>query len=778
MTEIDMRLVTRQTEAERHREYRQANQSQYRRRDASRKRAYRAAQIPEFIGVDGEGVWVGKIQRYVLLGVGDKQYENPSGIQWQEAFEFLYSQYERHPRAAFVGFFLGYDFNKILSHEAGLPLKAARMLLTKEGKALRKVPENHGYRQSSFPVRCDGWEFDLLGKKRLSIRPVADGCRCGEKGIKCPCSSVYEGKKCIKRDQHKGWMHICDAGAFYQMGFIKVIDPIRWKDDPDGPVCTIEEYNRVLKGKNKRSRARLNDEMRYYNVLENLLLARVMERLAKGYLKVGIRPSKDQWYGPGATASKWLAKEGLPKRSEIRKKHDGKAPLMPKWFWEACHMSYFGGWFEIFSHGLQFGVSYNYDINNAYPYAASKLPHICGECRYTRSQGAYNGNGNYVLLFCTVFSRNTRIGAMPHRTRDGSILRPSVTKGWYWKHEIDAAKRAGLVKKVMVSEYMEFKPCAHPGPLAGIEDLYYERLRVGKDSAQGMAIKLNNNSIYGKFAQSVGAAPYGNWLYASLITAGCRIQILDAIATHPNGAESVLMVATDGICFDSPNGNLPVSKRLGDWAYVEYNDLCLFKPGVYWHKEGKEALAKLKIKSRGVPAKEFEEGIAKIEAWFYYMQRERKYPGQTLWNMQGDIDNYKLEIMAQRPWPWFYVHVNFRMKSGAQALNEGHWEKSGEVLEKVPLLQDSDPHKKRRIPHFNMAKGRIDTYTHDLPIMELETSYHGKVKRPTAVSLGYNFDGDALGPILEAGAALRDKEANYDLPLAEEIEWETIWEGQ
>src|SRR5580692_9823688 len=44
----------------------------------------------EFVGVDGEGVGRGNNHRYVLLGCGEKQHENPSGIRWDEALQFLW----------------------------------------------------------------------------------------------------------------------------------------------------------------------------------------------------------------------------------------------------------------------------------------------------------------------------------------------------------------------------------------------------------------------------------------------------------------------------------------------------------------------------------------------------------------------------------------------------------------------------------------------------------------------------------------------------------------
>lgn len=741
--------------------YRESNVERYRQRNASRMRKQREKAIPYFIGVDSEGIGKGNNHRAVLLSAYDKDGNGESytakdldkGLQWQEVFSFLYSQFQSKKSAAFVGFYLGYDFNQWLK---SLPLHAAHMLLSKKGRMQRKIHDPKG-RRHSHPVRCNGWEMDMLGFKRLSIRPIVDGCVCGTPMIKCTAT-------------HAEWMHICDSGSFFQSTFVHTIDPKQWIHDNDGPVCTPEEYQRIKKNKEVRGVAALDAEMEYYNRLENIILCRVMERLAKGYLKIGVKLAKDQWYGPGAAAAKWLQHNGGIKRDKLVKK-DGKLPrLIPRVFWNAAQASYYGGWFEIFSHGIIEGESYNYDINNAYPYAATKLPHICRECGWRSGKRAYRGNGNYVLLLATVRSKGDRIGAMPYRDKDGSILRPAITRGWYWKFEIDAARRAGLVEKVTTHEWTEFIPCSHPAPYKEIRDLYYQRLRVGKNSALGMAIKLTNNSIYGKFAQSVGGAPYNNWFYASYITAHCRSQILDAIATHPDKENAVLMVATDGILFDSPHPGIPISRELGEWEETTYTDALLFKPGVYTHKEGQEAL--LKVKSRGVPRKEFSEAIKAVEEEFRLYLGAQKAP--------NNVNDYFVTRYANSTWPSFYVPVKFRMKTCKQAINEGKWDTAGQVQEEVKLLQDSDPWRKRRTTRYNPIKNRFDSDIYsefnlkNWPMDGIQSFYHGEIDWPKTADIGFSFEGSALDGVLQAASILRDKPANYDLPI-DEIEWETVW---
>jgi hypothetical protein len=233
------------------------------------------------------------------------------------------------------------------------------------------------------------------------------------------------------------------------------------------------------------------------------------------------------------------------------------------------------------------------------------------------------------------------------------------------------------------------------------------------------------------------------------------------------------MVATDGISFDSPNPNLATSRRLGEWELTIYDELCLFKPGVYWHREGKEAL--LKVKSRGVPKAEFQLAIDVTEFQFKQMHNIGGFhvPETTL----AEYGIPEGLVRGERGWPRFCVPVKFRMKSCKQALNEGNWNSAAMVQEEFPLWQDSDPQNKRRRPRYNLEKRRIDTIIHDLAFGHTETKYYGEVRYP-AGSLGFGWDGDAIDPVLETAGILRSKKAeNYDLPLGEDMEWVNVWGG-
>jgi hypothetical protein len=185
-----------------------------------------------------------------------------------------------------------------------------------------------------------------------------------------------------------------------------------------------------------------------------------------------------------------------------------------------------------------------------------------------------------------------------------------------------------------------------------------------------MACKLCYNSCYGKFAQSVGHPAFGNPIYASLITAGCRESILNAIATHPNGKRSVVMVATDAVFFDEPHPGLEISDKLGTWGYKEHRNLTLFKPGVYWDDITREAIRTggvAKFKSRGVNASEFSKVLDEIDLCF------------GAWGIGEALE-----------WPSAEFDPGFSMVTGLQALRRGKWHLAGKKRDSdKPVKQDS-----------------------------------------------------------------------------------------
>lgn len=596
----------------------------------------------QFIGVDGEGVTRPTGEHiYDMLSVGTKTLVSDNGAQldYKEIFTFLYANYLANPDACYVGFFLGYDFSQWFRT---LPENRARMLLSPEGRLARKR-KNHDY-LGPFPVDDGEWEFDILGMKRFKLRPIGA----------------------------KGWMYINDAGPYFQTSFLNVINPINW----DHPIVDDDEYALIVQGKSDRGRPmelaeqlECRAETQRYNTLENQVLARVMSRLNAGFTRVGVKLAKDQWYGPGQAAQQWMGTIGVPNNKEAQ-------DVIPDFAWDAAQASYFGGWFEIFAHGTIPGTTYEYDINSAYPYIISRLPCLL-HGKWTHDTGSPRDweQEPYLLVQATVSGTNPIVGTMLHRSSKHRILRPHHTKGWYWAHELAAAIRAGIVDTVEIEKYIRYQPCDCPGPYeTEMPKLYTERLRAGKNSPEGKAYKLLYNSAYGKHAQSIGNPRFANSVYASLITAGCRTMILDAIATHPTGTESLLMVATDGVYFRKPHPTLDISpSELGRWDYAPKENLTLFMPGLYWDDTTRERILKgesPKLKSRGISAQDL---VSRIQ----------------------DLDSQFDAMKGTGEWPGMQIPIRFQMVSGTQALARHDWNTAGTVVRDPIKIISSNPHTKR-----------------------------------------------------------------------------------
>jgi hypothetical protein len=635
-----MRFTIIETRAETAKAKKSHNAARARRR-AENPASERYKNVPtEFVCVDGEGITLPDgTHKYVLLGVGDQYLKNPDGLGFDECLEFLWSQF-RTGSVAYTGFFLGYDFIQILKN---LPEERARMLLTTEGRAKRAAKNPR--RIMPFPVRYNGWEFDILGGKRLKIR----------------------------REGSPRWMHICDTGPFFQKSFLNVINPDNWAE----PIVTPQEYAIITRGKAERARATLGDDMIAYNRLESQVLARVLSKLNEGFQELGIHLRPSQWFGPGQAASAWLKGRAIT-RELLRE-------VTPPEVLEAARASYYGGWFEITAHGTIPGTTWEYDINSAYPHIISQLP--CLEHgTWERDTDISYG---YTLIRAKVTGNNRYLGTMLHRDTHGNISRPWRTEGWYWETELHAAKKAKLIKTIEEHESWTYIPCNCPPPLREVKDIYAKRQEVGKKTPLGIACKLVPNSLYGKFAQSVGSPEYGNAIYASLITSGCRTMILDAISTHPNGAKDVLMVATDGIYFKTHHPNLPLTGNLGDFEEGQKENISLFKPGVYWDDKARHAVARGEapvFKARGVHAASFAKALADADTQFTRLYQLR--PWRTL-------DSTGLHAAWIEHWPTVTFTLDFSLITGLQALQRSNWGLAGTLESEPKALQSSNPILKR-----------------------------------------------------------------------------------
>lgn len=394
---------------------------------AHRARAYQNAHgATEFIAVDGEG-WTDAlgVHRYAMLSVGDDTLWEPNGegLTAEAIFEFLWEQFEAHPTATFIGFYLGYDFSQWFR---GLPENRARRLLTRAGIAGRRTA--HG---RPVEVEWDGWGVDCLGDKRVRLTRYPTGARV----------------KHTEREKAYKWLYVCDTGPFFQASFLSVINPKNW---PEGvSVATPEEYATILEGKSKRADEytretwlAAREELTRYNTAENRVLARIMGRYEEGMKELGITLDRTNWYGPGAAVKSWLKSRGMPKRDVVEE-------MVPGWVLDMAQKSYYGGHFQVMAHGIVPGPSYEYDVNSAYP-AAMAISPCWLHAGYREVDWETEGIPPLALLDVTTHGSDPVMAAFPHRERTGRIHFPRWTRGVRWSFELAAGIAAGLVDEVTI----------------------------------------------------------------------------------------------------------------------------------------------------------------------------------------------------------------------------------------------------------------------------------------------------------------------------------------
>jgi hypothetical protein len=647
------------------------------------------AQTPEplrFIAVDGEGEsregwsrvdgseyrnpetgewevrqpeWI-ETHEYVLLTVGDKAlHKDGEPLTHRDIFPFLWEQFELNPKAAFVGYFLGYDFTEWLK---SIDSPSAWRLLTSEGR------EKHrgNYRWGTRPVVIDGkWELDCIWPKLLKLRPFI------------PRDEIprdENGRSLMRRP----WMYVCDVGPFFQQSFLKTIDP---KDWGDRPVCTPEQYRRIAVGKAKRGNSLVfGPEMLAYNAEENRILETVMGRLQEGFMADDIYLPKNKWYGPGAAAEAWFKNIGAPTGEDFR----SVTPLALR---RAARDSYYGGWFEIYAHGIVRGISPGYDINSAYPTVIKDLPCLLhGE--WYRGNGKPPESEELQLIKIGFSGSDGNCGPLPVRNANGGVSRPLNGIGWYWRDEVETAERAGLIDEIDYIQWWSYRQgCDCPPPFRAIKELYHTRMEVGKKTPRGKAKKLVYNSAYGKTCQSIGSPKWANVVYASRITSGCRKKILEAVGTHPRGARDLLMVATDGVVFASPHPLLekssrdmrvrdgfPMKDHLGEWERKDYKDLALFLPGIYWDEESRSAIETNRRLREEYEGRE-EEMIMKLH--------DSKLHSRGIG--PADLAAYVPEIERQWesgvPFPTVSVSLGFCFTGAKIAAYRLAWDTAGRVME-------------------------------------------------------------------------------------------------
>jgi hypothetical protein len=262
---------------------------------------------------------------------------------------------------------------------------------------------------------------------------------------------------------------------------------------------------------------------------------------------------------------------------------------------EASKVAYAGGRFELFQVGRINKDCYGLDLNSAYPAALSQAPSLGldhGEWVWVPNPSTIEEFGVYRITYKHKGNpRPIEYAAMPlfHRDYKGSITFPQIVNGWYWSPEAENARRLGEIFPGAVTIH-EGWVWRHDDtrPFGFLQEMFDERLRIGKKNVLSMPYKLGPNSMYGKLAQRVGwdqdkkLPPKSHCLpLAGWITSYCRASLYRVMVQIP--PSKLIAVETDGIytTMDPEQLDLDTGEGLGQWGVDRYDEMLYLQNGVY-----------------------------------------------------------------------------------------------------------------------------------------------------------------------------------------------------
>ena len=577
-----------------------------------------------YLGIDGEGQtdhfgpWPGK-HRYVMLCAADEfghKYivENPKGLSTRQCLDFILSLPHKENVKIFAYSF-SYDLTKILEDIDDFTLyKLVRPELRRAMRNTRKVL-TPVYWPTHNPKYCLSWMNGRFTVKKLQGKTIIIDQLTGG-----PITTYQWGPAIV----------IHDVWKFFQGKFTAALED--WKV-PDH--VTKEERKVILdqmrEMKDKRSNfdQLTSEEIRNYCFEECRYMATLSRKLTEAHIKAEI-PLKN-YFGAGSSAEAMMLVMKV-KEHVKRAREENPTPDSVE-YTQRC--AFFGGRFENGRIGAVSSKVYSKDISSAYPYQLAFLPCLIhGRWEHTTDYKAIK-HARTAIVHYTLDEPIIKQpwAPFPFRLKNGSIAFPeSSGGGWVWREEYLAGER--LFPNVCFQEAWLYHCDCDCHPFKDIPKYYTVRISIGKEGP-GIVVKLGVNSVYGKTAQTIGGEPgtFHSWMWAGLITSGCRAQVLNAMAAHSN-LDNMLMVATDGIAtleqitlpdpIDTGTNWLPcpepdqkdvtespelfrkngtqwlVHKPLGGWEEkILDKGLFLARPGIYFPLEPTKGDIK-RIRARGL----------------------------------------------------------------------------------------------------------------------------------------------------------------------------------
>lgn len=504
------------------------------------------------IAWDMEGIslsGVSKPQHPVLFGCSAETDSALVGsrLSAQEMLEYIVEIGERYPYALHVGFGFKYDANMLIF---GLP-EPLIVRLWKAGHARWKMGDFW-------------WSIKWIPGKMFTISK-----RWGEK----------------RNTRAKTSVTIYDYASFFGgQTFISAAEQILGEDLSDEDLQVVEH------GKKARGHQNWSDmpQIRHYWEREIVLIQRVFEKFRGVMYRAGF--ALREWYGPGALANYINATRKLRPVMAAAQITSG---VMPAEVHHASKVAFSGGRFELFQAGRITGPIHAVDIGSAYPFALTKVPSLHpndGEWVHSGNPERIERFGVYRIRFKAPHASALEYRPMPlfYRDRRGMISYPQIVHGWYWSPE---AALAINLPGVEVLEGWVWKNREETFPWEFLQDMYDTRMRLGKGNLLSMPFKLGPNSLYGKYAQTVGwdqkkklppkshALPVAGW-----VTSYCRAMLYGAMMHAPG---KIIAVETDAIYTTAQPESLGITlgSELGQWDAAVYDEMIYVQSGMYHYKQ-------------------------------------------------------------------------------------------------------------------------------------------------------------------------------------------------
>jgi hypothetical protein len=464
------------------------------------------------------------MQRYVLFGHSGGGYIRGYDLSTSACLDLLMDAKRDYPRHTFVGFATNYDVNMIVRDMSTAHVSR----LWKTGK-----------------VTWNGYHLRYIPGKMFNV---------SRKGRKAAC--------------------LYDVFTFFGISFVKSLQAFG--------IGTPEIIAQIEDGKGKRGSfqdADLDTLVVPYWRSELSLLVSLCESLKESLDGANIHLR--DWYGPGAVANVLL------NRHRIK----GHERTFDNDVIDASCNAYAGGRFEQFKMGRYVGKVYQYDIRSAYPASIVRLPSLKG-ARYVHHWGDCPQPRFYDLCNVhyprTVGKGNDNRPAPFHwRFPNGNVAYPNhLDAGWHYGSLVESARRNGV--DFEVTEWYGLE-CDESKPFAFVASLYDQRAAwKNTGNPAQYAAKIALNSLYGKFAQQVGATDgqipkYHQLEWAGMVTAQTRARIYSALSQSPG---SVIATETDSI-FSTVPLDLPIGTALGEWELTEHDEIIYLQSGVYFTSTGR-----------------------------------------------------------------------------------------------------------------------------------------------------------------------------------------------